>query len=81
MSGSSQRFATVLLIVGFICLAIWFFGGSVGSFIVSSAGGFQFLVNIGETIDSSTNIFFVFGIVLVIAAFVVWAIEQGLIKF
>lgn len=80
MSGSSQRFPTALLIVGFICLAIWFLGGGIGSFIVTSFSGIQVLVELGETVDSSTGVFFVFGVVLLIAAFVVWAIEQGIIK-
>jgi hypothetical protein len=77
---SSQRFGTAVFIVGVICLGFWILGGSVGGWIISTFTGIDFIVDFGNTLDSSTNLFFVFGSVLVIASFVIWALEEGFLK-
>ena len=70
MAISNKRFATALLIIGFISLIIWFFGENLGTFLNSSFSGIGFLVNLGEAFDSSTSVFFGVGLILIIAAVV-----------
>ena len=74
---TNQKFEISLLILGSICLFIWFLWIRLGHMIVHSFfGGIDLIVAFGDTMDSSMSIFFGFGVIIIIAACVFWLVEN-----
>ena len=74
---TTQKFDIILLILGSICLLIWFLWFRLELMIYSLFRGIDFITDFGETMNSSMSIFFGFGVILIITAFVVRYVEKN----